>query len=560
MRRIWILLWPAALVFGLVAEWVEFGFHDPGLWIPDLAVGWFLIGCGLIATSRHPESHSGSLMTATGFTWFLGNFAGLDNELAAWVATSTVFLHRGPLFHLVLTYPDGRAFSRLTRLAVIAGYAAALVAPIWRNNFATLMISAALLAVCGYEHARAVGEMRRARLFAFRATAAVSFVLGGTALIELIIPVEQVPISSLQLYRTGAFVVYGLMLVGVTGALFVGLESRPWKRTAMADLVVELGEARAGTVRSELARALGDPSLEVGYLDDGSGHFVDAQGEPLRLPETGDQRSMTQIDSDGQPIAVLIHDPELLGDPGLREAVKSAAQLAASNARLHQAVQSRLTELKASRRRILQARDHERRLLDRRLRTGAEQSLDRLSDDLAQARSHSTSRSTTERIEQAQTQLKHARDEIEVLARGLHPRSLSREGLSAALASLTEGFTTPVSIAVASPPLSRQVEAACYFLCSEALANVAKHAAATRVSITIATMGMTLMVRVEDDGVGGADPSRGTGLVGLGDRLDSLGGTLSVVSDPGHGTVLAAEIPLGGETDLFEPDIISPVS
>ena len=547
MQWIWFFLWPAAFVFGVAAEWAGYDWDDPGRWIPDLAVGWFLIACGLIAMRKRAESRAGSLMAATGFTWFLGNFAGVGNEVVSWVAGTALYLHRGPLFHLLLTYPTGRTLAHLTRGAVVVGYALALIGSLWRNNVATILISAALLAVSAYDYTRAVGEARRARLFAFRATAAVSLVIGGTALVWLIVPEAQIRISSLLAYQTTALLVYELTLIVVAGALLRGLLSAPWEQTAVADLVVELGEARAGTVRGELARALGDPSLEVGYWDQDSSSFTDANGKPLLIPEPGDRRSMTHIERDGQPLAVLVHDPAVLGDPDLVEAVASAAQLAASNARLQAAVQARLSELKASRRRILEARDEERRLLDRRLHNGAEQRLKRLGNQLSRAQAMSVSRSTVERIDRAETRLKHAVQELRELARGLHPRALSEDGLHGALVSLTKSFTIPVEITVTPMPIPPEVEAACYFLCSEGLANVVKHASASKVRVAVGSVGGRVSVTVEDDGVGGADPSSGSGLRGLSDRIESLGGTLEVLTEPNHGTRLAAEIPLGGE-------------
>jgi len=547
MQWIWFVLWPAAFVFGVAAEWAAYDWNDPGRWIPDLAVGWFLIACGLIAMRKRAESHAGGLMAATGFTWFLGNFAGVGNEVVSWVAGAALYLHRGPLFHLLLTYPTGRTISRLTRGAVVVGYASALIAQLWRNNVATILISAALLAVSARDYTRAVGEARRARLFAFRATAAVSLVIGGTALVWLIVPEAQIRISSLLAYETTALLVYELTLIVVAGALLRGLLSAPWEQTAVADLVVELGEARPGTVRGELARALGDPSLEVGYWDQASSSFTDATGQPISIPEPGDRRSMTHIERDGQPLAVLVHDPAVLGDPDLVEAVASAAQLAASNARLQAAVQARLGELKASRRRILEARDEERRLLDRRLHNGAEQRLERLGNQLSRAQAVSVSRSTVERIDRAETHLKHAVQELRELARGLHPRALSEDGLHGALVSLTKSFTIPVEITVTPMPIPAEVEAACYFLCSEGLANVVKHASASKVRVAVGSVGERITVTVEDDGVGGADPSSGSGLRGLSDRIESLGGTLEVLTEPNHGTRLAAEIPLGGE-------------
>ena len=126
--------WLAGIMLGLAAEWVGFGWDDPRRWIPDLAVGWTLIGCGLIAWARRPESRTGPLMAATGFTWFLGNFAQVDVAPVAWVAIHTLYLHRGPLVHLVLTYPSGRPESPLVRGAVVVGCAVAIITPIWRSD------------------------------------------------------------------------------------------------------------------------------------------------------------------------------------------------------------------------------------------------------------------------------------------------------------------------------------------------------------------------------------------------------------------------------------------
>src|SRR4030095_11311513 len=123
----------AGVALGLTAEWVGFGWGDPRHWIPDLAVGWSFIGCGLIAAGQRSESRCGPLMVATGFTWFVGNFAQVGVSAVAWVAAHTVYWHRGPLVQLVLTYPSGRPGSRLVRAAVAVGYAAAVITPIWRS-------------------------------------------------------------------------------------------------------------------------------------------------------------------------------------------------------------------------------------------------------------------------------------------------------------------------------------------------------------------------------------------------------------------------------------------
>jgi signal transduction histidine kinase len=529
----------AGAALGLTAEWVRFGWGDPRHWIPDLAVGWSFIGCGLIAWARRPESRTGPLMAATGFTLFVGNFAGVGVAAVAWVAAHLVRLHRGPLVQLVLTYPSGRPGSRLVRGAIAAGYAAAVITPIWRSEAATILLAGLLVAVCAREYVRAVGPSRRARLMALQAAAGLSLVLAGTAAARLLLPLEEVSGPLL--------LVYEVALCALAGGLLAGLLLAPWQRTAIADLVVELGEARSGTLRGELSRALGDPSLEIGYWLPDRAVFIDAESRTLALPTPGSGRSVTVVERQGQPVAALVHDPAVLEDPGLLEAVASAAQLAASNARLQAEVQARVVELAASRRRILAARDEERRRLEHRLRERAERRLGELADMLDRSRRSGSGERARGQIARAEEQLARTLEELRRLAHGLHPRVLSEHGLAGALEAVARDLSLPVHIKVTGHQVPERVAVAAYFVCAEALANVAKHAAAAHVAVAVTASEDRVKVEIADDGVGGADPARGSGLRGLADRVETLGGTLLVESTPGHGTRLAAEIPLGGQ-------------
>jgi signal transduction histidine kinase len=228
--------------------------------------------------------------------------------------------------------------------------------------------------------------------------------------------------------------------------------------------------------------------------------------------------------------------------------VSSAARLAASNARLQAEVQARVGDLRASRRRILEAGDDERRRLERRLHDGAERRLTTLGQTLRLARGdgHSVSATTLEKLDRARSQVESTLEDLRELARGLHPRALAELGLGPALALLAERSQVPVDLSVEAEGLPSEVEAAAYFLCSEGLVNVEKHASATRAVVSVALGGDALLVTVTDDGVGGADLSGTSGLRGLADRVEALGGTLAVESSPGEGTLLAAEIPLSG--------------
>jgi signal transduction histidine kinase len=267
----------------------------------------------------------------------------------------------------------------------------------------------------------------------------------------------------------------------------------------------------------------------------------------LLFPTPSSDRSVTIIEGEGSPVAVLVHDPAVLDDPGLREAVSSAAQLAAANARLQAEVRAQLAELRESRRRLLAAGDEERRRLEQRLHEGAEQRLRRLAQQLRRTRRYADTDAARERVDRSETRLERTLDELRELAQGLHPRVLAEVGLSGALASLAEQAPVPVEVVASAAELPAEAEAAAFFLCSEALANVAKHASASRVSISVTTADGRVRIEIEDDGLGGADPARGTGLRGLSDRVEALGGTLRLESPAGGGTHLTAEIPLGGE-------------
>jgi signal transduction histidine kinase len=478
-------------------------------------------------------------LAATGFSWFLGNFASSGIDPVDWLGAHALYLYRGPLVHLLVTYPSGRISSRLDRAAVAGGYAAAVVTPVWRSEIATIVLAVLLVVVCARSYLRAVGPARRARRLALWAATGLGLVLAGGAAARLAVPPGETSEPSLLALEVA--------LCALAGGLLAGLLSSSWERAAVTDLVVELGEGRSGTLRDELAGALGDPTLEVGYWLPNESAFVDSEGRPLALPDSGSERSVTMIEGEGRPIAALVHDPAVLDDAGLRDAVSSAARLAAANARLQAEVRSQVAELRESRRRILEAGDAERRRLELRLREGAERRLERLAVRLRRTRLTARSDAATERIDRTETQLARTLEELRRLAHGLHPRVLTEAGLAGALASLSAQAPVHVEVVALTDNMPAEVEAVAYFLCSEALANITKHASASRVSISVTTGDGRVRIEVEDDGLGGADPASGTGLRGLADRVEALGGTFHLESPPGTGTRLAAEIPLGGE-------------
>jgi signal transduction histidine kinase len=537
MRTVRSSLLLAGAALGVVGEWLLYGWGDPGRWVPDLAAGWSMLGCGLVGWSRWPQSRAGVLMTAVGLSWFAGNFVTADSAWLAWLSAHALFWYRGPLVDLVLSYPRGRRARLVDRVAIGGGYVAAVVTPIWQSEPATIALTGCLVAVASGSYLRAVGRERRQRLAAWQATTYVALVIAGGAAARLI--------SASQGVRDARVLGQALGLCVLAVALLAGLIVRPWERAPLADLVVELGEARSGTLRTALARTLGDPSLQVGYWSPDAEGYVDEEGRPLELAPPGADRSVTRIEREGQPVAALVHDPAVLDDPELVGALAAASRLAASHAQLRAEVRAQLVELESSRRRLLRVGTTERRRLEQRLHDGAERRLLALEQMLEGARAQPDTRpELLEKLDRAKDQLRATLADLRELAHGLHPQALTEHSLAQALVSLGEQSAVPVELPVSIERLPDEVEAAVYFLCSEALANVAKYAFASGVAVSVVVSDGVVRVEIADDGVGGADPARGSGLRGLADRLEAIGGTLTIESFPGKGTRLVGKAPL----------------
>jgi signal transduction histidine kinase len=325
--------------------------------------------------------------------------------------------------------------------------------------------------------------------------------------------------------------------------IVAGISWSQLRRPQASELVVELRSEAATTMRERLARALGDPTLDVAYrLDDG--RYVNASGRPIELPQRAD-RAVTAVTAGGEEIAALLHDPVLLDEPALVESVRATAALVLENERLAAEVRSQLAEVRASRGRIVAAADAERRRIERNLHDGAQQRLVTLSVALGLEASRAD-KATAGLLSRAQDEVEQAIGELRELARGIHPTLLRDEGLMAAVEALARRAPLPVTVrSSARDRLPDAVELAAYFVVSEALTNVVKHASATQASVLLEREPTTLRVTVTDDGVGGAHITPESGLAGLRDRLDALDATLSISSEAGRGTTVCTLFPCG---------------
>ena len=203
-------------------------------------------------------------------------------------------------------------------------------------------------------------------------------------------------------------------------------------------------------------------------------------------------------------------------------------------------------DLSASRARLVKAGDEQRRKLERNLHDGAQQRLVSLALTIRLARRQLESKpdAVAASLEGAAKELDLALEELRELARGLHPAALTEQGLGPALAGVAKRLPIDVDVNAPSDRLPENIEATAYYIVSEALTNVAKHAQATQAKVDMTVAEDVLKFEITDDGRGGADPSAGSGILGLRDRAEAVGGTLFVISPPGKGTVVTAQIPL----------------
>lgn len=535
----------------------------------DVAIGVAWIAAGLVAWTRCPELRLGPLMAAVGIAWYWEQpWWPARVPFALALLLEGVALPAG--LHAVLAFPSGRLGSRLARGLVAGAYATVLVGnlvgalvfeptraacPDCPRNLllvhrsATIasavdVIQPALAVVIGV--LAVVVLVRRWQSASAAGRAVLGPVLVASAVTATIVVVGQLADATgtaPQWLRWLSSVAIGLVPV----AFLAGLLRARLRRSAMMALMLELVELPSSRqVQDALARALRDPTLRLAFWIGDERRYVDLDGAPTTVAIADPARAVTLLDYRGERFAALEHDPYLYEDRELLEAVGAAARMAIDNARLQARLRAQLNEVRASRARIVAAGDAERRRLERDLHDGAQQRLlgVRLALKLARSRVGRDDAEVQQLLGEADTELMTGLDELRALARGIHPAVLTDEGLPAALASLARRATIPVQIiTVPNERLAAPVEAAAYFVASEALANVAKHAHASTATITMTRANGRVSLEVADDGVGGAQVSASSGLNGLRDRVEALDGQLEITSQPDAGTTLRAVFP-----------------
>jgi signal transduction histidine kinase len=566
-RRAWSLV-PVAATLAVVAAAASLGLAlaagspEP---VQVFLMEWVAVpyvAAGVIAWWRRPESRLGPLMVAGGLAsafsgWQLAEAAGPYTFGAAFdIVPAALFLH------VCLAFPDGRLRSRFERVLVAVAYASAVglqlvklalggvdpanLLDVWRQPDLVAAVEdvqlLTLSACCVVGLGLLAGRRRR---FGRPRRRSIALVIDSFAIALVMIAVLFVMATFdwpgfREVQRVTLFVV-GLSPL----AFLLGLLDARLARSAVGDLMLELRTDPAPQdLRDALAHALRDPSLTLAYWLPDFQTYVDVNGRPVQLPDD-EHRKATAIERNGEHVAALVHDRALDDEGQLLEAVGAAAGMSLENARLHAELRARVEELRGSRARVIEAGQKERKRLERNLHDGAQQRLIALSLRLSLLeKSLPGSPEVQGELDAARREIALSLDELRDVARGIHPAVLSGHGLAVAVESLSARAPLPVRFAIdVEGRLPERVEVAAYYVVSESLTNIAKHAQASEARVSVGRRDGHVVVEVVDDGVGGADTERGSGLRGLADRVEALGGRLRVWTPAGGGTRVQAEIP-----------------
>jgi signal transduction histidine kinase len=535
-----------------------------------VGAGLGLILAGLVASLFGSGGRTGDLAVLAGVVWFAPVWVGWHNGPP--LVRTVGMLAAGfalPLFmHLMLAAPSGQPRGAAARALVLAVYLEAGLVAVglglvrdpffdpncWANCtdnvfllhslpglargiesahlWFTALAAIALVIVIVWRLLTDSGPARRALLpFALPAALLAGAVIAHAVVLQRT-PVED---PSQPVFQSIFIVECAAVLLLAAGLVWATVRVR-LQRRAVAQITANLGQAPPpGSLQAALAQAVDDPELRIAYWLPDSQRYVDAAGRPVAEPAIRPGRTLTPLVREGRKIAVVSHAAAV---PDLERATGAAVRLALENERLQAEMLAHLDQLRASRVRIVETGDAERRQLERDLHDGAQQRLLALSYDLRLARAQTQADDdapTGSLLTEATGEAQAALSELRALAHGIYPVILAEAGLAPAVATLAETADLPVEILdLVEDRFAPAVETAAYLLLAEGVDDAA-HRDASHVTIDIVQNGERLMVTVEDDGT-----NRTSELVQLADRVGALDGRLIV--EP---TRLGAELPCG---------------
>ncbi len=520
---------------------------------------------GLIAWKRRPSNGMGFLLLIAGLAVFVGGVANTEVPFLEAIGAIGATLALPATVHLLLAFPVGRLTDRASRWVVIALYATSLVlqaphylfdehgpyppfaivdAPVlasFLSDLQTTIATALMVVAAGILW----GRLRRADA-AHRRVLIPLFSYGIFAVLFM-------PLVAIALDRVFAVdpVVRGYLqfavIAGVPVAFALGILYGGFARTGeLEELGTWLGAADVsrGPLAGALARTLGDSSLQLYFRSADGQMLLDAEGVPASVASRDPHRGWQDIELHGRNIGAIEYDAALLADPALVGTAGRIVAIAVDRERLTAELRASERALLRSRERLVEAGDRERRRIARDLHDGLQVQLVLLAleaQQIATAPAHTVERRAT----RLRVDIDAAAAEVRILVRDLMPAALIERGLAAAAEDLADRMPVPTEFEsdLRDGALDGLVETTTYFVLAEALANVVKHAGASRAWVRLARHDGVLRLDVQDDGSGGASLDSGSGLRGLADRVEAIGGRITVSSTPGEGTRLQAEVP-----------------
>ena len=574
-RRTALAIAGALLAAGLASESVRQVWRQP-LWLPvlDLAIGQTLVWCGLVAAVARPNQPAGRRLVLAGILWIVAPprqwFSGMgitdDFQQVDAISFTLVGWSDVVLAFIALSFADRWPAGRRNRAMVVALVIAFSLQTAARfdarlPDLFGIGIPHTVLTVVGVSDIARTATLAVAGVLIalrFRAASPAGRYLLGPVLVAgtvlCLVPLYGVwyPLSTFGLVApipestsVPVFWATNAIRVLVPVGMLMGILRQRASRAAVAGVMATVGhQTSLGELERELGRALSDPTLRVVAWDAASATYADASGRTAADPRVESGGVLTPVRAGEQLLGAIIHDPALLEDPAGIAAGVVLTRLVLDNERLTRELRDQLEEVRASRTRIVEAGDAERRRIERDLHDGVQQRLLALALSLRRsAEGEPPDGRAGAALIRGATEALAVVEDVRELAQGIHPAVLTEAGLGAALGGLADRSPVPVEFDLdLDGTLPTDTAAAAYFVASEALANVVKHASASLVWIRAAEGPDEVRIWIEDDGRGGADPA-GRGLQGLGDRLAAIGGTLTVHERPEGGTVVAAMIP-----------------
>ncbi|WP_368496280.1 ATP-binding protein [Herbiconiux sp. A18JL235] len=527
-------------------------------WVPFAFTGVFLVwaAAGIVAWWRRPASGTGGLLLVGSLFLFVNGAGNLGLpvlvELGAVFATSILAV----TVHLLHAFPSGRLQGALSVATVAVGYGVAFVLqiPLYLLPPEASTLRSATEAVqttigLAVMVATVVVLVRRLRSADPRNRSVLLplYLYGILAVLAIPVSASVIGLMGGDLVAVGA--VQLVVLAGIPIAFLAGVLFGGYPRTVEADaLSAWLGTAtpERTAVGPALARALGDDSLRVAYWSEERGLFLDERGAPTDAGDQHATRRWEEVRVESRLVGAIGYDGSMIADP---EAVRRAARvfaIAVDRERLTAALVASNDALLRSRLRLVETADRERGRIARDLHDGLQVQLVLLALEAQQiANSDDAHPSTAVAATELRRRIDDAAAQLRRLVHAVLPSALVERGLTAATEDLVDRLDIPATFTsdVDDRELDPATAHSAYFIVAEALSNAVKHSEAYSVVVGLRRDGGTLQVRVSDDGVGGARLENGTGLKGLADRADALGGTFEVISPVGGGTEVRVELP-----------------